>query len=316
MPAILERETLLVCPATDDGIASAMILNLCRQKPRKTYFLRPFSLSDIFAYPAYERVRAQSRLWIAGFNEHGDVGERLHERMPAEWVWWSHHFWDDASRRRVGEMRGRIRNDTTHETTASLIRADLGLKDDLSRRIAESLALGIPSEGPLENWFFASLSARQNPAPAARMLDAFFSDGPEAYPDDDTMAEGRHVFETLQTAHDSSSLWRFDLPGGHQALVMPLPVSLVPYYPVLCALVWDDPRLRMAILLVDREDSIIVRLRHADGTDPMGVARWIDAACGRPVARLFDRLTIVAEVHAAERVNTVELLAKRGGADA
>lgn len=308
LPALRPTETYVVVPATDDGIACAMVLGRRDPKPAKIWCVPPFSLASFFEFPAWQRIRTGANLIIAGFNGFGAIAEAILRAPAPQMTWWTHHFWDATGERDVASANVKLRRNSEFPTTCLWLTHDLSVHDAALREIAETMALGGVPGDDLKPWFFNSLAVRSEPPQVERSLANYFSNaGP---PDDDWCAQGEGVWSSLIEAYDQANRWSFVTAREGRASVLPIPRSMVPHFPVLAEIAWARGGDDWIVLLIDSEDHLVLRLNPRLRAEPMRAARLVDEAVGALATRLFDRLTLLIDTARLGPVGTVEALAK------
>ncbi|MCC6157439.1 MAG: hypothetical protein IT350_05250 [Deltaproteobacteria bacterium] len=308
LPAIRPTETYVVVPATDDGIACAMVLGRRNPKPAKIWCVPPFSLASFFEFPAWHRVRAGANLLIVGFNRSGDIADAI-LRAPAPQIeWWTHHFWDAAGERDMASANVKLLRNSDFPTTCAWLMHKHGIGDAESREIAATMALGRMPGERLSPWFFVSLAVRSEPPQVERALANFLTDdGP---PTDTWRTQGEAVWESLSVSFETANRWSFASAREGRASVLPIPRSMISQLPVLAEIVWERSGDDWIVLVIDREEHVILRLNPRLGAEPMRAARLVDEAVGAHATRLFDRLTLLVDTARLGPIGTVEALAK------
>ncbi|MCL4236090.1 MAG: hypothetical protein KJ042_16410 [Deltaproteobacteria bacterium] len=308
LPAIRPSDPYVVVPATDDGIACAMVLGRRNPRPAKIWCVPPFSLASFFEFPAWHRVRAGAHLLIAGFNNTGSIREAILRAPAAQITWWTHHFWDEAGEREVASANVALRRSPEFSSTCAWLLEELAIDDPASREIACAIAIGRIPEPLLKPWFLVSLAVRSEPPQVERALANWIVNaGP---PDEEWRAQGEGVWESLSESYENANRWSFAAAREGRASVLPIPRSMVAHFPVLAEIAWARGGDHWIVLLVDREDHLILRLNPRLRAEPLRAARLVDEALGDRATRLFDRLTLLVETERLGPIGTVEALAK------
>ncbi len=310
LPALRPSETYLVVPATDDGIACAMVLGRRSPKPAKIWCVAPFSLASFFDYPAWQRVRSGAHLHIAGFNGTGAIADAIRRAPASQTTWWTHHFWDSAGERDVSSANVKLRRSSEFGSTCSWLIHDLGIGDEESREIAEMIAHGRMPGDRLRPLFFASLAVRAEPPQLDRALAGYLDSGDPHDLDDEWVARGEVVWESLRESYENANRWGFAAAREGRASVLPIPRSMVSHYPVLTHIAFERGGDDWIVLLIDREEHLILRLNARLRAEPLRAARLVDEALGGQSTRLFDRLTLLVDTTRLGNIGTVEALAK------
>ncbi|MCB9477229.1 MAG: hypothetical protein H6685_10185 [Deltaproteobacteria bacterium] len=312
IPITKDRAPLLVCPATDDGIASSIILNRHYPEARNSLFLPEFSVADIFGYPAWLKHRDEVQLILAGFSFQDDVSYMLPRVRSDEVIWYSHHTWANSTRNLV-ERSGMVTQiDERFATTSRLLIDALHIDDEISVRASDRLALGRKPQGIMKDAFYLSLFARDE-LYQVRNAFAGWYEPEDGMPESDPakVAKGRAIYQELFELTQPERVHQFELANsGLKAAVMGLSPSLMMYYRNICGIFYDTSDVDLVIFFVDGNPQIVVSISdEAQGElSAQLLARRIDQIFDGERARLYDRKTLVVQAPRGMMVSTIERL--------
>ncbi|MCZ7585620.1 MAG: hypothetical protein M5R36_21035 [Deltaproteobacteria bacterium] len=311
-------QPLVVCPATDDGMACAVVLNRVLKDVRTTIFLPEFSPGDIFAYPVLTNSLKETHLHLAGFAYQDGLDAHLRTDGPATTTWYTHHYWPEEAFDRVARTGTVLHAQPVRSDTASLLIDVLGVEDEIAREAAASLASGIePPDDVWRNWFHVSLAVRRD-LYGIRHAFAPLYEGEGGGPERRRGRRGEGPFRRFRRRDQTISIFEFSIARVKQtACVVALPAARFPYMRNLCGLVFRHLGHAFVMVLVDGGDQVVmVGNRETSGWPTAeNLAAAVDRALGEPRARLFDRHIVVVERGADDPVKLVEKLAAKFGRD-
>ncbi len=306
-----EPKSVIICPTTDDGVASSVILNRRFGASAKTLYFSENSLAAAFDYPSIRSSASPVRIIVAGF-PHQPAME-IEKTPVGEHLWFSHHYWPGDALRRFQGGNWRLFNDPSQATTSNLLIHHYGIEDAVSRQCAEFLAhLELPAKEDIAAWRNMSLAARANPIGIRKTMLPLFDPKMAMFPPPDPLIheEGKVLFQNLEAmiSDGNRPIFETKLSPG-RCVVLGLPPSLIPYYRSMASLSFRRLDCRSAILFFDGEDQIILTLSlSARERIAIEWAEMIDRIIGKAIARLFDQGMVVISERNLNVISIVESL--------
>ncbi|MBZ0274338.1 hypothetical protein K8I61_20060 [bacterium] len=310
---VKDRPSLIVCPATDDGVACSVILNRRLPNIINTLFLPEFSVADIFEYPIFRNRAPNVHLHIAGFSFQ-EPFRRFFNGHKLEYItWYSHHFWSRDAFDDVIAAGVDLYSDTRLGSSAELVLRKLRIRERVSQEIGRNLTHGRRPESEYwRRWFYASLASRGDLYGIRLVFEALYKRGAKnAEPSEAVVEAGQEVYERLYEQLESASLFRFPIDDGRMfGVVLGIPPSILPYYRTACGIAFELLGASLALIMVDGGEQIVVYRSHLASRElpTRLLGRIIDRVFERPVARLFDRNTLVLTPHPWNLTRAAEMM--------
>ncbi len=293
----IEPESLIVCPATIDGAACAVILNRHLEKVFNTIFLPENSVSDIFDYPVAKENKNHRRLFVAGFAFPENVVDTDRFRDFRFLSWYSHHFWSKNSLDYFSAQKWDATVNWNYSGTSGLLIDEMHINDPVSLDFTDSLFRRLFTDsGSYINWFYAFLAVKSDLYGIRKLLKPLFEAKDVAHePDQGLVDEGKSLYESFRQMIETGSQHVFEFgKKSYKACVLPIPGSMVNDYRIMALLAMDILKTQISILIIDGTNQLILikDYRNTALNSMQEISNVLDEKIRGAAVRLYDKNTL------------------------
>ena len=309
----ISEQALVVCPATGDGMACAIILNRHLENVFNTIFLPENAVADIFDYPVVKEKKSNLKIHIAGFSFQSQVMEK--REYPDRLSWYSHHFWSGNSLDFAKTKRWEIVVSQAYSKTSFLLLDHLKIEDRFTQKCVDLFVdAKTREESALDDWYYASLALRNDLYGIRLFLDPLFKSRSASIPvakDRHPVEEGKDFYGSLKKMIENGRQHVFETNDEDtRVCVLPIPGSLSSYYRLVAGMGFDGLGAALAVVIVDGANQVLVmrdeRKKFLWSID--AISNALDQYLGGSKVMLYDRNTMVVTAKGADAAWIVEAL--------
>lgn len=292
----IKSPTLVLCPATWDGLASSVILTRHLDGVDYQLYCDEDNVASVIDYPVLTKSPKRRSLVVAGLPLPENQIQKVISVFSSDGIdqvtWYCHHFMSDVAAKTLSDTGVKVVIGNEFGTTSELLLAALKINDELSKKITTSILTGPESGSEYVPWLYLMLALYMEHYSVRHALKPLI-EGRTAEFDKKLFKSGKEFYSQLKEATDSSVHFKTDWQG-RQAAVVGLPLSFKPYFRIAASLIAQRLCCQYLLMFFDSGNQVLLVRGVGSGeyVDFLELTKNIEGKIGTQV-RVYDKNILI-----------------------